>query len=446
MKSFACLFLLAGTTLCRAETPADPWSQVMSLLGDARPPDVSNQALTLEDVERIALSSNPEMEVAARRVAIAESRVPQAGALDDPSAMYRAWGVPLSEPWNYNAAQNMFSISQTMPWPGKRALRTSVADSSVAIAKAQWRQTRLEIQVRVRKAFDDLVLAQNEMRIHDQHVGIARQAIEAARIQYSVGRVPQQDILKAQVALTRLAEHMIRFDQDAELARARMNTLMGRDPSAPLRAAATEVPLEKLPVLAELESQTLTTRPDLVELREEAERSRRTRTLARQAYLPDMTFSGGYMLMPSGSAFRNNYMAEASINLPWLNHRKHDSEIAEAGAMVSEQDAELSAARNSAFGQIEEALVHAVAAQKLARVYHDELRPQAEATLQSSVIAYENNKTGFLDLLDSQMTVVDVDLAWLQAISDFEKSLADLQLATGVPIGYSDFPEGKVKP
>ena len=45
---------------------------------------------------------------------------------------------------------------------------------------------------------------------------IAHQAIEAARIKYAVGKVPQQDILKAQVALTRLAEHMIRFDRDAE--------------------------------------------------------------------------------------------------------------------------------------------------------------------------------------------------------------------------------------
>ena len=62
------------------------------------------------------------------------------------------------------------------------------------------------------------------MRIHDQHVDIARQAIEAARIKYTVGKVPQQDVLKAQLAMTRLEEHMIRFDRDAEVARVRMNT------------------------------------------------------------------------------------------------------------------------------------------------------------------------------------------------------------------------------
>ena len=123
---------------------------------------------------------------------------------DDPTAMYRGWGAPLSKPWDFNQAQNMFSLSQTFPGTGKRALRTSVAQSDVEVAKAQLAEVRLEVQVRVRKVFDDLLLADEEMRIHAEHVGIARQAIEAACIKYAVGKVSQQDILKAQVALTAL--------------------------------------------------------------------------------------------------------------------------------------------------------------------------------------------------------------------------------------------------
>jgi outer membrane protein TolC len=102
--------------------------------------------------------------------------------------------------------------------------------------------------------------------------------------------------------------------------------------------------------------------------------------------------------------------------------------------------------RNAAFGQIQEALVEAEAAQKQAHLYRDQLRPQAEATLQSSVIAYENDKTDLLDLLDSQMTVIDIDLAWLQAVADFDARLADLELATGTALNPSDSPATEVKP
>jgi len=134
------------------------------------------------------------------------------------------------------------------------------------------------------------------------------------------------------------------------------------------------------------------------------------------------------------------------MNLPWLNHRKHGAEISEATAQATEQDAELAALRNAAFGQIQDALVEASAAQQLAHMYHDQLRPQAEATLESSVIAYENDKTDLLSLLDSQMAVIDVDLAWLDAVADFDARLADLELAAGVPLEQSGLPATEVKP
>jgi outer membrane protein TolC len=340
----------------------------------------------------------------------------------------------------------MFSISQTLPGRGKRALRTSVAESDVDVAKAQLDEVRLEVRVRVHKAFDDLLRAGDELRIHDEHEGIARQAIEAARIKYAVGKVSQQDILKAQVALTALAEHMIRFDHDADLARARLNTLLRRDPGAPLNVRGEFAALAALPQEQKLEGLALHSRPDLVAAVQVAERSHREQALAKRAYLPDFTVSAGYMLMPSGTPMRNSYMVEGSMNLPWLNHRKHDAEIAEAAAQVTEQDEELNAQRNMAFGQIQEALVEAQAAQRLAHMYHDELRPQADATLQSSVIAYENDKTSFLDLLDSQMTVINVDLAWLEAVADFDTRLADLELAAGAPIDLSDSSATEVKP
>jgi outer membrane protein TolC len=448
VSAFCVLALVAGACVSGAEAPtkSDGLSALAALLQEHHDPEASGQALTLDDVERIALAANPEIEASARRVAVNHAHVPAAGALDDPMAMYRGWGVPLQHPWNYNAAQNMFSISQTFPGGGKRALRTSVAESGVNVAQAQFNEVRLEVQVRVHKAFEDLLRADDEIRIHDQHVAIARQAIEAARIRYTAGKVPQQDILKAQVALTRLAEHMIQFDHDADLARARLNTLLGRAPNSPLRATGEHAVVDTLPQAQDLDALALQSRPDLLAAQQAAERSHKEQALAKKAYVPDFTVSGGYMIMPSGQNFRNAYMVEGSMNLPWLNHRKHDAEISEATAQTTEQDAELTALRNSAFGQIQEALVEAEASQKLARLYHDELRPQAEATLQSSVIAYENNKTDLLDLLDSQMAVVDIDLAWIQTVGDFDSRLADLELATGASLQQFESPAAEVKP
>ena len=165
--------------------------------------------------------------------------------------------------------------------------------------------------------------------------------------------------------------------------------------------------LSVLPEAKSLDDLALQSRPDLIAAERAADRSHKAQALAKKAYVPDFTVSAGYMIMPSGQNMRNAYTLEGTMN---------------------------------AFGQIQESLVEAEAAQKRAHLYHDQLRPQAEATLQSSVIAYENDKTELLDLLDSQMSVVDIDLAWLAAVADFDARLADLELATGgtLPAGTSN--------
>lgn len=444
-----CIFALFASANCGfAQSPAsgDPLTVFGAIIDRQKPHEPITPALTLDEIERTALAENPEIHVAARKVAMAEAHVPTTGKLDDPQFMLRNWQVPLSKPWDLNAAQNMLMLSQSLPGPGKRTLQTSIAESDVTVAKDELGSVRLRVRVEVRKAFFDLLLAQEEMRIHDQHVDIARQAIEAARIKYTVGKVPQQDVLKAQLAMMRLEEHIIRFERDTEVARVRMNTLLGRDPVTPIRVQGdlgigTGLPMEK-----QLEQLSLHSRPDLLEAQTAADKSRKEQTLARKAYVPDFSVAGGYMLMPTGSDPRNNYMFEGSVTLPWLNRHKHDAEIAESATKVTEQDAEVAALRNMAFGQIGEALAEARSAQRLARMYHDSLEPQAEATLHAAVIAYENNQTDLLDLLDSQMAVIDVNLAWFQSMGDFDASMADLELAVGAPIDTTTQPPDAASP
>jgi outer membrane protein TolC len=434
---FLCLSAVCSSApMLRAQTTASPdalpnFEAILRIQPEAQP---TGPALTLDEIERMALLRNPEIAVAARRVAMAEANVLAAGALDDPQAGYRGWGVPLSQPWDYNQAQNMFMVTQALPGPGKRSLRTSVANSDVSETKEELAEKRLRVRVEVHKAFYNLLETQEELRIHNEHVGIARQAIEAARIRYTTGQVPQQDVLKAQLELTRLAEHMIRFDRDAAVARAQLNTLVGRDPATPLHVEGNYDVPSALPPEKSLEQLALEVRPDLLEAETAVAKSRQQQNLAKKTYVPDFAVSAGYMLMPTTNSVRNNYMVEGTMSLPWLNPRKHNAEMAEAAAIVTEQDAEFSALRTEAFGQIAESLAEAEAAQKYAALYQKSLRPQAEATLHAAVIAYENNQTDLLNLLDSQMDVIDIDLVWLQALADFDTRMADLELAVGTPI------------
>jgi outer membrane protein TolC len=127
-------------------------------------------------------------------------------------------------------------------------------------------------------------------------------------------------------------------------------------------------------------------------------------------------------------------MAEFSVNLPWLNHRRHDSEIEEAKAKLDTAQAEYELQRSVGFQQIQESLIRAQAARDLLDLYGNSLRPLAQSTLLATVAAYENNRTDFLNLLDSQNATVEVETSYVQAASEFEARMVDLELAVGAPI------------
>ena len=390
--------------------------------------------MSLTEIESVAQQNNPEIIAAARRVTLVQSGVPVVGSLDDPMLMYRNWGTPLSRPYRWDEAQQMFMFQQTLPGPGKRALRTDVAGKEVELAKTQLEIIRREVSVRVRKAFYDALRNSDEVRTHDAQVELAKEAFQSAKVKYTVGRAPQQDLLKAQIAVTRLAEHLITVEQDGNLARSTLNSLMGRDPSAPLDIIGGYTDSVRLPTLLALEKIALENRPELKANLQQQGIAEANVALARKAYTPDFTVAAGYMVMPPGSMSRNNYMLEGTMSLPWLNRSKHDAEIKQALTKAEVERDDFERVRNEVFLEIQQALVRAQSAQRALALYSDTLRPQAQATLKAAASAYQHDRTDFLNLIDSQNMMLDVQSAYLRARSEFDGRLAELERAVGAPI------------
>jgi outer membrane protein TolC len=189
-----------------------------------------------------------------------------------------------------------------------------------------------------------------------------------------------------------------------------------------------------LPAIAELKQIALDHRPELKAIGAAMRQLETKVRLVEKNYKPDISIGAGYMLMPSGSMNRNGYMAELSFNLPWLNRSRHDAEIYEAQSQVNVQRAELSAQQAMVFQEIQEALIRANTAARLAELYRDTLRPQAQATLRAASTAYQTDQTDFLNLIDSQNTALDVEYSYYRALAEFDSRIADLERAVGAPI------------
>jgi outer membrane protein, heavy metal efflux system len=391
-------------------------------------------AMTLAEVDAEALANNPEIRSLEQHVRLTESRLGSAAAIDDPQFGYRAWGTPILQPWNMNMTQHMFMLTQNVPGNGKRALRYLVAADDAEIQTLLVEAKKREVIGMVHQAFYRLLRSYDQIRIHHDQVALAEQAINATRIQYRAGTVSQKDVLQAGVALSRLSEHRIMFEREADSARSNLNTLMGRSPDQPLEVTGQYGIIEMLPSQTELLEMAARNRPELIALGVMKKQGTHKVQLAEKGFKPDFSISAGYMLMPSGSINRNGWLAEFSMTLPWLNRSKHESEIQQANQEATSVQADYERQRALISKEIRDALIRAESARKIVELYRETLQPDLQNVSKAATVAYQTNQANLLSVIDTQSMSIEAEYALFDALSEYEQSVADLERAIGMPL------------
>ena len=390
--------------------------------------------LSVDEAVAAALESNPEIRAAVRRLSLAQMKTKTARSLDDPMLMVRDWGTPLKQPWDLNQAQLMFGLQQSFQNRQKRDLRARLAEDDAGVAAIDLETLRQEVSVEVRKTCADLMRNADEVRLQARQSSLLKEALAAALAEYTTGKAPQADVLRAQMALTRLNEQLIELEEERDNARAQLNALMGRPPDEAIEIAGSYTSPAALPSIEDLKRTAIEHRPELATLRTQIAKSRDEGKLTRLAMKPDFTVGLGYMLMPTGSLARNAYMGEVSMNLPWLNRERHDGEAKQADAATDVSQAELDARATTMFLEIRQAQIEVLAAEKRVKLYRDTLLPQAEASFKASTAAYQNNRAEFMSLIDAQNLLLDIQTTYYKASADTDEGMAKLERAIGAPI------------
>jgi len=302
------------------------------------------------------------------------------------------------------------------------------------VAASDLESLRQEVAAEVRKACADLKRNAEERKLHDRQSSLLKEALAAALAQYTTGRVPQADVLRAQMAVTRLDEHLIELEQERDTAQAELDTLMGQPTEQAVEIAGDYAATVDMPPLEEMERLAMEYRPELAGLRKGIGKSQDEAQAVRLAMKPDFTVALGYMLMPAGSASRNAYMGELSMNLPSLNRDRHDGEAKQADSATAVAQADLDARTRAVFLEVRRAQIAIAAAEKRSKVYRDTLLPQAEASFKAVTAAYQNNRAEFSSLIESQNLLLDIQTSLYKAQADRDASVADLERAIGTKL------------
>ncbi len=237
---FFATLLVAGNAA--AQKPEDPQRPAPTKTAPEMPEHIGAPT-SLRDLLQEAEQKNPQ--IAASFHAWQASRyVPkEASALPETQLSVQQFSVGSPRPFagysNSDFAYIGFGASQDIPYPGKRALRSRVAEQESESMEAQTDSVRRTVAGNLKMVYFQLAYIQQTLGILQKSDELLNQVEQAAEARYRVGQGNQQDVLKAQLQHTKILQEVAHHHQEEGLLEAQIKQLLGRSQESPDIVAET---------------------------------------------------------------------------------------------------------------------------------------------------------------------------------------------------------------
>ncbi|MBI3599546.1 MAG: TolC family protein [Nitrospinae bacterium] len=384
-------------------------------------------ALDLQQLIDEAVKNNPELISAKYRVNAFKEVPSQMGTLADPKIEIGLLKVPMNT-LSANEPMKEITVMQSLPYPGKLSLKSEMAQREAEAAEEEYKDMEIKLIQMVKDAYYDLYFIYKAVEITERNKLALQDFVKIAEAKYSVGMGLQQDVLKAQVELSKTIDELIRFERERQSAEARLNILMNRLPQSLLGKPGDIKKNEFRFTIEELQSTSVENRPLLKGLEKMIERYKAAYNLAKLEYYPD--FDVGLSLGQEKNNM-NSVSGKFSLNIPLWYKTKQDKKVVEESYNINSAKERYNAAKNDIFLKIKEIMAEEEKGRRLIELFLSGIIPQATQSLSFALAGYQVNKVDFLTLLDNQITLFNYQVQYERVLSDYERKLAELEAVVG---------------
>lgn len=397
------------------------------------------KTIYLADIISESLKNNPELAAARHNIEALSYRPDQAAALPNPMLSLGLMNVP-TDSFSFDdeaMTQKTIGVTQRFPWTGKRQLKREMAEKDVLKGKFALKNLELKLVLEVKRSYFQLFMKNRAIEITEKNRRLLKEFVGIAETKYSVGKGIQQDVLKAQVELSRMRGRLITLEEERDTLKARLNSLMNHLPQDQIGDPAELELTEINPNLEMVQQLAEESHPMLKAMEASVEGKRRGNLLARKGHKPDIDLSMQYGQRDDGPmGDRPDFVsAMVKFSIPIWRGAKEDKKVLETSARVNQSEKEYDRIRNILFyeaARIKEALE---SRRERARLFKEGIIPQARASLDSSIAGYQVNKVDFLMLLNSQITLFNYEMEYYKALTEHEIKLAELEEVAGGDLG-----------
>ncbi len=411
-----------------------------------------SQPLSLVEAMNIALQQNAAileakndlessygLVVATRAVALPQLTATGQYKDTDPDAI-EGFG-PYSQPnQNWNAG---LKLEQTIYQGGKAIAAFQAARATKKQALAQYDTAVQDALLNVRVAYYDVLLAAQQITVHEASVNLLQKEMEDQQHRYNAGTVPKFNVLQAEVAVANERPNLIQARNSYRISKNNLSNLLGynlpRDIWENIPFDLTDT-LEATPYnvnLPDAIQRALGNRSELVALRKTVELEKLGIINATAGYKPTLSVFAGYTW--NNAQFTapvvlnhdiNGWNAGAELNWDIFDGLLTHGKVVQAKAAYEKSKTTLDDESRQIELEVRTAYSDFIEAKEVLDS-QETVQAEAEEALREARARSEAGTGTQLDVLNAETSLTQARTTQIQALHDYDTARAKLERAIG---------------
>jgi outer membrane protein TolC len=392
--------------------------------------------LTIAEAEKLALASEPGQQALRARAAALEEQAVVAGALPDPMLRVGLNNYPIeSGGFTTEGMTNVGAVyRQAFPRGDTRSLSnrrfTRLAEAQMQEADARGD----DVLAATRIAWLDLYYWSKARELVRESRPFFDDLATITRSLYAVGRRNQQDVLRAELELSRLDDRLIDIERQQLRARAQLREWIGEDAG---RRVAGKLPRwDDAPPLEDLIA-ALREHPALQAADARIAAQDTGVEIAEQRSKPGWALDVGYSYrngsLPSGDPRSDFVTVGVTVDLPFFSRKSVDSTLSAALQERSAARADKQRMQRSLESRLAAEYARWQELSRRLALYEERILVQANDHAQASLLAYQNDRGDFADVMRGYIDDLNTRIDYVRLNVEREQAYAVLANLGGIP-------------
>jgi outer membrane protein TolC len=390
-----------------------------------------NEKSALPDYLAYAALNNAGLKSAFHRWKAALERIPYVRSLPDPRFNFTYFIREIET--RVGPQRQKVGIMQMFPWFDKLKLRGNAASRAAQVEKHRYETLKLSLFYRVKEAYYEYYFALRKIALLRENVELLKRQDKTLQAKYRTGKASFAALIKIQVEADKLQERVRSEESRLRPIQVRLNAALNRPLHTPLNAP------RELPAIGpsfspgRLSELLQENNPALKSLDSAAEKEKINLKLAKRSFYPDFSLGIDYMItgeteMPGiADSGKDPLAVMVSIQLPlWFN--KNRAAVKEAGLRYRAAINQKKEEENKLLTRLEIVISEFRDAERKMALYKNSLLPRGRQALNVIRSAFEAGSADFLDFIDSQRTLLSLELEYERAGTDYARCLAEIEM------------------